>query len=66
MKQIDTMPTDGQFVAVYKANDAIWSNTLLWSEGKISYYNEQEDEFEGVDYDVVEHLSKRKAIFFVL
>lgn len=66
MKQVDTMPTEGQFVAVYKANNAIWSDTLLCCEGNFFSFNEEDDEFEIVEYDVKEHLLKHNAIFFIL
>ena len=66
MKQVVKMPLDGQFVAVYRANNAIWSDTLLWCEDRILKYVEEDDDFEIVEYDIVEHLTEHKAIFFTL
>lgn len=66
MRQVDTMPTEGQFVAVYSANNAIWSDTLSWCKGCVLIYSEEEDEFEKVEYDIIEHLNKHEAIFFTL
>ena len=45
MKQVDEMPTSGQFVAVWSGLDGkIWSDTLRWIDGKIYSYEEFNDE----------------------
>ena len=40
MKQVDEMPKDGQFVAVWSGFDGrIWSDTLKWKNGSIYSYD---------------------------
>ncbi len=45
MKTLDSMPTTGQFVAVYEYNNEVWSSTYKWEDGKLLTYNEKPDEF---------------------
>lgn len=46
MKQLTTMPEDGQFVAVYEYNDQVWSGSYLWDEeGLVTEYCIHEDAF---------------------
>lgn len=41
MKQVDKMPTSGQFVAVWEFNDRVWSCTYKWDDdGRLSQYYE--------------------------
>ena len=40
MKQVDEMPTSGQFVAVWIGFDGrIWSDTVKWKSGSLYSYN---------------------------
>lgn len=46
MKEVNEMPTEGQFVAVYTYNGKIWSGTYLWDdEGLAKEYCIYEDGF---------------------
>lgn len=49
MKIVDEMPTEGQFIKVWKYNDMLWSYTLVWcnevlykanKKGKLKKLNE--------------------------
>lgn len=35
MKQVDSMPTEGQFVVVFEYNGNIWSCILVWEGGAL-------------------------------
>ena len=38
MKIVDEMPTEGQFIKVWKFNDMLWSWTLKWEDGVLFLY----------------------------
>ena len=41
MKQVQEMPKEGQFVAVYSGGTKeIWSDTFKWKEGKLLIYRD--------------------------
>ena len=56
MKQVDEMPTSGQFVAVWVFDGNPFADTLLWDEGDLKSYQETEtnhffkDESHNVDF----------------
>ena len=40
MKIVNEVPTDGQFLAIWKHDGVVWSQTYRWIEGKCHlYYN---------------------------
>ncbi len=66
MKQVDKIPEEGQFVAIYNANNKIWSDTFFNDGGCILQYSDETDDFEPLECDIVKHLQDHKAIFFTL
>lgn len=46
MKLLKTQPTEGQFIAIWKYNDHLWSATLRWEGDTLLYYNEDGEEYE--------------------
>ena len=42
MKQVDEMPTSGQFVAVWSYGEKIWSEVYMWKDGDIYAYGNNE------------------------
>ena len=44
MKIVDEMPTDGQFIKVWKYNDVLWCDTLTWDGDILFIYVDGEDE----------------------
>lgn len=46
MKEVNEMPKEGQFVAVYSYNGNVWSGTYEWDDdGLITEYCLSDDEF---------------------
>lgn len=51
MKQVDEMPTSGQFVAVWEFNNLAYSSTLKWVDGVLFGYscnNKPDDGFTAI------------------
>lgn len=48
MGQLFEMPKDGQFVAVWEYNGALWSYTLRWSEDQLQIYHSSRDLWENI------------------
>jgi len=44
MKIVDEMPTDGQFIKVWKYNDVLWCDTLTWDGDILFIHVDGEDE----------------------
>lgn len=38
-----TMPTTGEFLAIWTFNDKVWSDKFKWDDGELMYYNAEED-----------------------
>jgi len=68
MKQVDEMPTSGQFVAVWQYNKLPWSNVFEWDYGGDLYiYNETADEAYIVEdlQSLKYHHDECKAKYFI-
>jgi hypothetical protein len=71
MKQVDSMPTEGQFVIVFEYAGSVWSSILVWSEGVLyERIDESEEEVEQDFYYTVpyyflsaEHSNQKYFIF---
>lgn len=48
MKQVNRVPTSGQFVAVWEYGVNVWSSTYQWEDGKLQEYNDDDDDFRTV------------------
>lgn len=48
MKEVNEMPTEGQFVAVYTYNGNVWSGTYAWDADIITEYFLYSDDFEPI------------------
>lgn len=44
MKIVDEMPTEGQFIKVWKYDDVLWCDTLTWDGDILFIYVDGEDE----------------------
>ena len=44
MKIVDEMPTEGQFIKVWKYGDVLWCDTLTWDGDILFIYVDGEDE----------------------
>lgn len=66
-KQVLTMPTEGQFVAVWIGFDKVWSDTYKWEENSLLVYSTVRDSWEEeTDVDNVKFLTSKEGIkFFV-
>lgn len=62
MKQVDEMPTSGQFVAVWEHDGEMWCETLKWKRDKLFAYSREDDEFG----DLVLPSHYKTATFFVM
>jgi hypothetical protein len=62
MKQVNSMPTEGQFVAVWE-NARIWSGIFLWKDGLLFEHEIQSDEFILPESPEAGYLTN--AIYFV-
>lgn len=63
MKQVNEMPTEGQFVAMWEYNNKIWSDTFRWVDGSLKISSKDgEDWYEHQLYpgDICEN-----AIFYI-
>lgn len=47
MKIVDEMPTEGQFIKVWKYNDMLWSWTLKWEDGTLFLYVDSTEDQDG-------------------
>ena len=67
MKQIDKMPTSGQFVAVWQYNKKPWSEVYEWDDSELYIYNETADEAYIVEdlQSLKEHHSACNAKYFI-
>ena len=66
MKQVDKMPTSGQFVAVWQYNGNIWSGVYINRGEWIDVYLIENDDFERNNAETVKnHLEKQSAKYFV-
>ena len=67
MKQVDEMPTSGQFVAVWEYNGNIWSGVYINQGEWIDVYLIEDDDFERNNAETVKnHLEKQSAKYFVV
>lgn len=66
-KQVLTIPTEGQFVAVWIGFDKVWSDTYKWEENSLLVYSTVRDRCEEeTDVDNVKFLTSKEGIkFFV-
>lgn len=66
-KQVFTMPTEGQFVAVWIGFDEVWADTYKWEENSLLVYSTVCDNWEEeTDVDNVKFLTSTEDIkFFV-
>lgn len=61
MKQVDEMPTSGQFVAVFNSDSGIFSTTYRFFDGSLYYYGFTSDENEGTnEWYAVNEAEERK------
>ena len=44
MKIVDEMPTEGQFIKVWKYNGDLWCDTLMWDGDTLFVYADGESE----------------------
>ena len=66
MKQVDEMPTSGQFVAVWQYNGKIWSGVYINRGEWIDVYLIEDDDFERNNAETVKnHLEKQSAKYFI-
>ena len=68
MKQVDEMPTSGQFVAVWQCNKKPWSEVYEWDcDGDLYTYNETADEAYIVEdlQSLKEHHDACKVKYFI-
>jgi len=66
MKQVDEMPTSGQFVAVWEYDGVIWSEVYINQGEYIDIYSADDDDFHRVpSHQVVSHHDKYKAKYFI-
>ncbi|QDH45633.1 hypothetical protein AAM22_gp58 [Pantoea phage vB_PagM_AAM22] len=64
-KQVLTMPTEGQFVAVWIGFDKVWSDTYKWEENSLLVYSTVRDRWEEeTDVDNVKFLTSKEGIKF--
>lgn len=45
MKMQNTMPTEGQFVAVWEYNKEVWSSTYKWYGDHLMAFDDKSDDF---------------------
>lgn len=65
MKQVETMPTSGNFVAVWLHKGEVWSTSFHADEdGYYTAYNEESDRFYDQSPDE-EFFRKHNVLFFV-
>ena len=65
MKQVDEMPKDGQFVAVWITEDCdIFSDTLLWIDCRLFSYQEDIDDYN-YKPEYAEFYEKNNAKYFI-
>lgn len=65
MKQVDAMPTEGQFVVIYINPNGIWSDCLMWGDdGQLYKYDDSEDEWMEMWFDKHEHLSRQQNVTY--
>lgn len=64
MKKLKSMPGDGQFVAIWCIDDAVFSATFLHDEGALLAYDFMRDDWV-LEHGYTEHaLSEMGAVFF--
>ena len=69
MKQVDEMPTSGQFVAVWENKNGVFSDTYLWFNDDLLVYDNSVSDFDKdhhYDTDSLMGSLKSKAVkYFV-
>lgn len=64
MNKLSAMPDDGQFVAVWKNEGVVFSQTFLHDDGDLLAYDFMRDDWV-VEHGYTEHaLSEMGAVFF--
>jgi hypothetical protein len=46
MKQVNEMPTEGKFVAVWENDNGVWSGVFIFEDGILYEYNGSEDSWD--------------------
>lgn len=65
MKQVNTMPASGNFVAVWQHNGQVWSTSYhLDADGYYTAYNEDENSYFDHEPDE-KFFRENNAVFFV-
>ena len=52
MKEVNEMPTDGQFIVLWEFDDLPWSMICKWNEDKLTEYDQVNDIFVERDSDI--------------
>ena len=66
MKQVSEMPTSRQFVAVWQnPTGGVWSDTFKISNGEMSQYSNEFDDFFPPDIDTVNSIKENNAQYFI-
>ena len=64
MNKLPIMPDDGQFVAIWRIDDAVFSATFLHDDGELLAYDFMRDDWV-LEHGYTEHaLSEMGAVFF--
>lgn len=66
MKQVQTMPTIGQFIKIINYDNNIWSSTRKWIDGELYSYDEYCDEFVRLNDNDHESLSLSNDIKYFI
>lgn len=66
-KETDTMPTEGQFVAVWIGFNEVWSDTYQWQDDSLLVYSTVRDNWEDESYvDNVKFLTTKQGVRFFI
>ena len=69
MKQVDEMPTSGQFVAVWENKNGVFSDTYLWFNDDLLVYDNSNRDFDKDYYNDTDSLIyslKSKAVKYFI
>lgn len=65
MKQVNEMPIEGQFVAIWINENGVWSDTLMYEDGVLHVYNNQEDSWDSYDTSYLVEGRNHSFTYFV-
>ena len=66
IKQVSQMPTEGQFVAVWIYDGAIWSDTLKYVDGVLHCFSDELNDFAEQPLVGIDWYRNVNADFYVL